>query len=760
MNIQASNFMNISSDKSSCVPADTEKLDDLNTPQREAVTAGKGPLLVLAGAGSGKTRVITRRIARLIDLGTPADSILAITFTNKAAGEMARRVRDLCPNGPTWILTFHAMCARILRQHSGRLGYENFSIYDEKDKTACIKRVLKKLSIDPVQFAPGRISRIISNAKNRLEGPDDFEERATGYSDLHIARAYQAYQSMLKEHQALDFDDLLFFTHTLLAEHDEVREELQARFSCILVDEYQDTNHVQYRILRLLAGAHRNICVTGDPDQAIYAWRGADIRNIMEFEKDYPDARVIKLEQNYRSTKTILGAAQGLIRHNSERKEKTLWSDQHTGAPIRILACTDPSHEAGQVADWINELGHNQIEWGDIAVFYRINAQSRQLEATLLERGILYRLAGAVAFYQRKEIKDIMAFLRVLVNPSDTTSLLRVINTPPRGIGKGSIAKLAALAEARKISLMEALPLAEEAGLGPAQQAAIERFCEIMEVLGALCDGPAQAVVEAAIDQTGYAISLQMPTADIQAETANQERLENLHELATAAGQYDEVDERGLMGFLEKAALASDVDQLAEDAQAVTLMTLHAAKGLEFPVVVVIGFEEGMIPHERSIDNPRSIEEERRLCYVGITRAMQKLMITHCRFRQQFGSFRRQIPSSFLREIPEALTKPEDLTGTAWPASSVSSVSSPSSSSTHKGEEKTIQSPSDFWPEEDMSQDPDDALHKGDHVQHPAFGEGVVLAISGFGPKQRITVDFPGMGKKKFLAQYAKFQKI
>jgi DNA helicase-2/ATP-dependent DNA helicase PcrA len=627
-------------------------LETLNPSQLEAVTHTEGPLLILAGAGSGKTRVLTHRISYLLDEGraTP-DEILAITFTNKAAGEMKDRVALLV--GPDskrmWVSTFHAFCARILRVHAEKLGYKReFTIYDGADQVRLTRRCIVELGKDPKRFNPRSFHAQISAAKNQLMDPHDYLRATEGYMAENVAEVYELYQRRLYENNAMDFDDLLMQTVALLEVFPEVRERYQRRFRYIHVDEYQDTNHAQYRLVNILAAAHRNLCVVGDDDQSVYSWRGADIRNILDFERDYPEAKVVKLEQNYRSTQTILNAANAVVANNASRKHKALWTAGDEGERIRLFTAADDYAEARYVVAEILRLKDAGASLRDVAVFYRTNAQSRTLEDVLVREGVPYQIVGGVRFYERAEIKDAMAYLAVISNPADSVSLERIINVPKRGLGAASVGRLVEHAQREGISLYEALAETEEAGLSGAARKACANVRGLFEGWRvAAREVPPSEMVEAVLDDSGYRKELEAE-GTIEAES----RLENLGELVNAAAEYERVEpEPTVDGFLQQQALYSEADQLSGDGRA-TLMTLHNAKGLEYDHVFVVGMEEGTFPHARSLDE-QNLEEERRLFYVGITRARKTLTLSYARVRSTYGEREYQMPSRFLTEIPE-----------------------------------------------------------------------------------------------------------
>ena len=641
-------------------------LDSLNPTQLDAVQHTEGPLLILAGAGSGKTRVLTHRVAHLIDQGLAApEEVLAITFTNKAAREMKERVALLV--GPDsrrmWVSTFHAFCARILRVHAEKLGYKReFTIYDGADQVRLVKRCIVELGKDPKRFSPRSFQAQISSAKNVLMAPDDFLRNTEGYIAENVAEVYDLYQKRLYENNAMDFDDLIMQTVALLELFPEVRERYQTRFRYIHVDEYQDTNHAQYRLVNILAAAHRNLCVVGDDDQSVYSWRGADIRNILDFERDYPEAKVVKLEQNYRSTQTILDAANAVVANNASRKAKELWTAGDEGDRIRVFAASDEYAEARFVVSEIERLIDDGTSARDISVFYRTNAQSRALEDVLVREGIPYQVVGGVRFYERAEIRDAMAYLAVIANPDDSGSLERIINVPKRGIGNTSVAKLQDHANKSGITLYEALSEADAAGLTGAARKSCKAVRDLFEGLRvAAVEVPPTDLIGAVLDESGYRKELEAEDT-IEAES----RLENLEELINAAREYERVEpEPTLAGFLQEQALYSDQDTMTSEGGSVTLMTLHNAKGLEFSHVFVVGMEEGTFPHARSLDE-HNLEEERRLAYVGITRARKTLTLTHARLRSSWGEREYRMPSRFLSEIPDEYksgTVPSTLAG-------------------------------------------------------------------------------------------------
>ena len=693
-------------------------LSGLNGPQHEAVTHGEGPLLILAGAGSGKTRVLTHRIAHLIatDAAKP-NEILAITFTNKAAGEMRERAELLVGRRvrAMWVMTFHSACARMLRAHADRLGYtRQFTIYDQADSRRLVKRCLDDLGIDPKRFTPGSMQAQISDAKNKLRDADAYGQMVGSFFEQTVADVYRSYERELHRMNAMDFDDLLVRAVNVLELFAEVRELYATAFRHVLVDEYQDTNHAQYRWLQLLAGEHRNLMVVGDDSQAIYGFRGADIRNILEFEDTFPDARVIKLEQNYRSTQTILDAANAVIRNNRGQKPKSLWTDLGQGDEIKIRELEDEHAEGRFVAGEIQRLVDEGVSRSEIAVFYRTNAQSRVLEDTLVRAEIAYQVIGGTKFYERAEIKDAIAYMTVLVNPQDVGAFTRIVNSPRRGIGTTSVSRVLAFANTIGVSVWEAASdPAQIPRLGPAAVKAIGRFMGTMHVLRERAESaaPISALLKETLQESGYLEALEAERT-IEA----QGRLENLEELINVAAEYDAggQEEPSLADFLQQVALVSDADERADDEGLVTLMTLHNAKGLEYPIVFMIGCEEGVFPHSRALDEG-GLEEERRLCYVGITRAERDLYLTYARTRTVFGARAFGAPSRFIAEIPNRLTdrdeqRPRGLASVRARATSWSSKASP-----------------EPWAEADHPAPI--AYRLGDDVVHPTFGDGVVTGV-------------------------------
>jgi DNA helicase-2/ATP-dependent DNA helicase PcrA len=712
-------------------------LADLNEAQREAVTTTEGPLLVVAGAGSGKTRVLTYRVAHLlVACGVQPNEILAITFTNKAAGEMRERIEGML--GPVaraiWILTFHAACGRILRREAQRLGYRsNFTIYDQADQLRLVRQCLEELERDPKRFVPRGIHTQISNAKNQLVGPDEYASRVASFYDQTVADVYGLYQRRLFASNAVDFDDLLMLTVDVLQRFPEARERWAKTFRYVLVDEYQDTNHAQYVLLGLLAGEHGNLMAVGDPDQAIYGFRGADIRNILEFERDFPGTRTIALEQNYRSTNSILGAANAVIEHNRERKEKHLWSELGEGEPVRVLEVEDERAEAHFVAVEIAglvELGYARRE---IAVVYRTNAQSRALEDVLVRQGIDYQVIGGPRFYERAEIKDAIAYLQVIDNPYDAVSLTRIANRPRRGVGDTSLARLATFAGGEEISLWEALGRADEAALATASLRSVQSLHSLLQSLmaGAL-DLHVSEIVERVLERTAYRDFLLATHPKWEAEG----KIENLEELVGVGREYEATAaEPTLSGFLQEISLYSDQDSIRDDGDSgqVTLMTLHNAKGLEFRAVFVLGLEEGIFPHARSIEE-NDIEEERRLCYVGMTRAKERLTMLHASRRSLYGRSEPRLASRFLDELPVEGVRRERLAPASWAG---------------YGGQPPAREP---VPRAELP-----SLSTGDAVRHQSLGAGIVTRIE---PDGVVTVRFEDGSERRLMLEYAPLERI
>ena len=756
--------------------------DTLNEPQREAVLHTDGPLLILAGAGSGKTRVLTHRIAYLIEeMGVNPWNILAITFTNKAAGEMRQRVDDLVGFGSEsiWVSTFHSMCVRILRRFIDRLGYDNrFTIYDTDDQKTLMKAVCKKVDIDTKQFKERMLLSVISSAKNEMILPEEFELNAGGdFAQLKIAKVYREYEAQLKANNALDFDDLLVKTVQLLQTQPDVRENYQERFRYIMVDEYQDTNTVQFKLVSLLAGKYRNLCVVGDDDQSIYKFRGANIRNILDFEKEYPDAKVIKLEQNYRSTENILNAANGVISNNKGRKDKTLWTANGEGEKICLKQFDTAYDEAEFIAEDIKKEVRDGASYNDSAVLYRTNAQSRLLEEKFIAMNIPYKIVGGINFYARREIKDILAYLKTVDNGQDDLAVRRIINVPKRGIGLTTINRIQEAADARGISFYDAL-LAPEMIPGAGRSAAkLNSFAALIEYFKGQAEKESLTdLLNEILDMTGYTQNLEADD-EIDAES----RLQNIEELLNKAAAYEEDcedrDEKAtLSGFLEEVALVADIDSLEEDQDYVVLMTLHSAKGLEFPHVYLAGMEDGLFPSYMTItgDDPEELEEERRLCYVGITRAEQKLTLTCARKRMVRGETKRNPISRFISEIPpELLDTGRSSAGNTYSGGfgfgNADDIESGTFAGTGRGGHfgkaygAAVKKPfTALTKGSQLTAQKSDKLSYGvgDRVRHVKFGEGTVLDIKEGGRDFEVTVEFDTAGVRKMFAMFAKLVKI
>ena len=724
---------------------DSELLESLNPSQRHAVAAVDGPVLVVAGAGSGKTRVLTYRIAHLIrDLGVSPYAILAITFTNKAATEMRERVARLVGGNVAdgmWVSTFHSACVRILRREAPRLGYRSsFSIYDEADSLRLVTLSVKDLDLDPKRFPPKAIRAAISKAKNELIDYETYAQSDSGFYHEKVADVYRLYQQRLVEASAVDFDDILMLTVEIFRAFPEVLAHYQDRFRYILVDEYQDTNHAQYALVKLLAAGHRNVFVVGDSDQSVYAFRGADMRNILDFEKDYDDARVVLLEQNYRSTQNILDAANAVIANNAARKPKRLWTDEGAGDPVFAFEAEDEHEEAAFVAEQIRDLERDGVALSDVALFYRTNAQSRVIEEVFVRYGLAYQVVGGLKYYDRREVKDAVAYLRAVVNPDDQVALKRVINVPRRAIGDTSVAHVDRFAERAGIGFMEGLRRADRNDrLTARAQRSIGEFVSIIDHLRERIDDGPRAVIQAVLDETGY---LDMIRAERTIEAMGRE--ENLRELVSAVADFEE-NGPVTMGpadwaelnpaarlelFLESISLVADVDSMEETDQ-VTLMTLHNAKGLEFPVVFVTGMEEGVFPHMRSLGDPDQLEEERRLAYVGITRAEQRLYLTRAWNRNLYGQSQYNGPSRFLSEVPEELLN--TMKRTKQLKHAAADASHPTVS--------------------------DADITSGDLVRHAHWGDGIVREVVGSGDRAEAVVEFDE-GDKRLLLAWAPLKKV
>ncbi len=796
-------------------------LDDLTDPQVEAVTHVDGPLLVVAGPGSGKTRTITRRIAYLVRrVGIAPWHVLAITFTNKAAGEMRERVAELLTPRQARALTvctFHSLCARLCRMYADRLGLTaNYSIYDTADQQRAVKQALEALDMSTGNFPPSKVLAAISNAKNELLGPEAFAGLSHDFYSKKIAQVYKKYEAILQKNNAQDFDDLLLNCVSLLKNHPDVLDELRARFQYLMIDEYQDTNHAQFTLANALASEHKNLCVTGDPDQSIYGWRGANIKNILEFETHYPNANTVRLEQNYRSTKTILAAADALISNNAQRKNKSLWTDNEIGDPVRVVTCRDEQHEARWLVDHLRDLHVQQgIAWSGMAIFYRVNSLSRVIEDALRTAAIPYQIARGTAFYDRKEIKDAIAFLRAIANPTDEVALLRIINTPARGISAASVKTMRAHAVAHQMTLNQILERPEQVtALNNRAVNSIARFGKLMRGwCDTIASGDGEEItlryfVEQVLRESGLEDYYRNDKSD-----ADDDRILNLGELISGVQQFEtelaemelELDEAGaieddleieqdnearesidadndsaseailddptnpfdpitdgisgdltrldvrLSLFLERVALISDADAVDDDQGTVTLMTLHAAKGLEFPVVAMLAVEEGLLPHERARDDPSEKEEERRLCFVGMTRARRHLLMTNARYRTIFGQKTPAMGSSFLRELPhdaiEAIDETEEHSTGGWGQSG-------------RGDYGADEDMGDDDPYADEAEQEARQFAPGTLVRHPDFGMGRVVSLGRVGMHTRARVEFPTSGVKTLILQYARLEKV
>lgn len=742
-------------------------LEGLTAAQREAVLHVQGPLLILAGPGSGKTRVVTHRIAHLLQTGVTGRQILALTFTNKAADEMRSRVERLWPGHGVWLSTFHRFCARLLRQYASLVGIgDNYSIYDTDDSGKLLRRTLADLKLSTATFTPEAVASAISWAKNNLIPARSYTPRPGHAVGSVVQQVYPVYQDRLRNSNAVDFDDLLLHVALLLKDSPEVRQELDERYRFILVDEYQDTNLAQYAIVRALSIDHPNLAVTGDPDQSIYGWRGANLQNILEFEKDFPQVRVVRLERNYRSTKRILHLAGQLICHNIKRKKKDLFTENDEGSPVRLVSYPTQKEEAEQiVAQIAQQISDGGRRPRDFAIFYRINALSRAFEFALREHGIPYQMVNGLEFFQRKEIKDVLAYLRLVNNPQDTEALLRVINTPTRGIGKKAIEHLSTHARHHGCALLDAVrEAAGIEGLGKRAVESVARFGALVDRLTAAATGPVEELMGLVMSETGYQAALK----ESEDET-DQDRLANIEELLTVAREFDEryAGTGPLESFLEEASLVNDIDAFEAENDRVTLMTLHASKGLEFPVVFLTAVEEGLLPHERSRMNPDQLEEERRLMFVGITRAQNELQISTAQYRDFRGQRKMTIPSQFLMELPREEMDVQDLepivpawTEPVWeapepvatrPIATIPGVLGlnlmTAAELASQGQSAPPASPETF--------------HHGMLVRHPKYGLGRIAALSGTGAGRKATVDFAGgAGRMKFVLEHSPLRPV
>ncbi|MGE0374713.1 MAG: ATP-dependent helicase [Planctomycetaceae bacterium] len=736
-------------------------MEDLTPSQQQAVAHRDGPLLVLAGPGSGKTRVVTRRIANLVESGVPPREILAITFTNKAAGEMAERVETILPAANVWVSTFHRFCARLLRRHASIVGlHANFTILDTGDQRAALRRVMHALNLDPVHCPPTRIAWHISTAKNDLITADDFArrhaERIGDHTQAAAAKVYPAYQNWLLESNAVDFDDLLVHVATMLGAHEELRAELDERFRYILVDEYQDTNIAQYQIVRALSQQFPNLCVTGDPDQSIYGWRGARIANILRFEQDYPGARIIRLEDNFRSTQAILRSADSLIACNTQRKAKRLITENPEGSPVRLLRFPDSHHEAESIARQIREtVDSGDRAYCDIAIFYRVNSLSRQLEHALRRHRVPFQIAAGVAFYDRAEVKDLLGYLRLIYNPADRAAFLRAVNSPLRGLGKTSQDRLIAWAQREGIDAVAAAKRADEVPkLSRRAVTAYHKFAGMIDDFSLADSGSVENLLTTVIDRTGY--TKLWEGSPVEQE---QQQLANVQELVAAARQFDVTfgDETSLEGFLEQACLVNETDSLDDSSGQVTLMTLHAAKGLEFPVVYIVGVEQGLLPHERSLkaEDSREIEEERRLLFVGMTRAKQELLLTETSRRSLQGRDLLTIRSPFIQEIEcdtvDCIAEP---VLPAWQREQIQDNLAERRKSAGDGpidfeRKPLLMTAADLLNGTKTAVDIPQGFRQGMLVRHPRYGRGSVVATDGFGARRTVTVRFEESGESK-----------
>ncbi len=762
----------------------------LNPAQKQAVEHTDGPLLIMAGAGSGKTKVLTCKVANLLAKGVSPWSILAITFTNKAATEMRERVDRMIGEGAkdVWLSTFHSFCARFLRREVEATGMykRNFVIYDSSDSQVVIKDCLKELNLDPKQYAPSSIQNAISNAKNQLMGPKAMARDADNFFQQKVAEVYALYAKKLRTNNAMDFDDLLMVSVLLLEEHEEIRVKYQNRFKYILVDEYQDTNGAQYQLTKILAAKHHNLCVVGDADQSIYGWRGADIRNIMDFEEDYPEARTIKLEQNYRSTKNILAAANAVIEHNINRKKKELWTENATGEKLTIYEARDERDEAEFIATTVmKQKTIFNASYGDMAVLYRTNAQSRVVEETFMRRGIPYTMVGGLKFYDRKEIKDILAYLRVIYNPLDTVSLLRIINVPKRGLGATTVAKLADFAENNGLTLFDVISSEETLSQIPGITARVKKPLElfstfIFQFMGYQANMRIDDLIEKVLEESGYLRELQE-----EKKPENESRIENLKEFIGVARDFQKTEDNpNLENFLSTLSLVSDIDNAELEDDRITLMTLHSAKGLEFPTVFMVGMEEGLFPHSRTLMDDNEIEEERRTCYVGITRAQRKLYLTCAQQRTIYGKTSMSTPSRFLEEIPEEYTERLVPRVNAYGFANANHYGAQqrSGTMTFRPSASQMGSGANFSDKAKSALEVMNAMQKrgvnvqpktgvirpdtsvkwkvGDKAQHGKWGVGTVVSVKGEGEEVELKIAFPGQGVKGLMQKYAPISKV
>lgn len=737
------------------LPTERELLADLTEDQQAAVTHAEGPLLILAGAGSGKTRVITRRVAYLLQQGVKPWNILAITFTNKAAGEMRARVEALVPGNKVVVCTFHSLGARLLRQYADRLNIDkNFTIYDTDDRNKLVKDALAALDMEEGKITPERLGGAISKAKNQLLTPGQFERSANDFFSQTVAKVYAGYEKRLRAANGMDFDDLLYLPAMALKTNEEFRRDLDAKFRYVLIDEYQDTNLAQYEIAKRLSMDHPNLCVVGDPDQSIYKWRGSDIKNILDFERDYPGARIITLSKNYRSTKGILHAASTLIANNKQRKKKGLLTDNVEGEPVRIITFDNGLDEAEGVVLRIKEaVAQGRFRYRDHAIFMRINALTRSLESAFVKHGVPFQIVKGLAFYERKENRDVLAYLRLLVNPQDTVSFLRAVNEPARGIGKTSLDKLTVYAEKMEIShFAAASQIAMIPEIKGKASTGLRDFYRLITDLRSQLDLPPHELIRLVLEKSGYRKMLEG-----MADEEDADRIANVEEVITAAKQFHDADPSRTLGdFLEQVALAADVDGWDEEADRVSVMTLHSSKGLEFPVVFVLAVEEGLLPHQRSIDNPEELEEERRLCFVGMTRAMKELYLCHARMREFRGQIRYSVESSFLRELPESVERVDQSMSRNFARSAADTYRAKVAPSANDWAATSATRPA--LPAVSTSAGLEDVLEKGAIVQHEEYGIGSVTDVTGFGAMKRVKIRFPSSGEKVFVANKVKLK--
>ena len=747
-------------------------LDGLNPAQREAASITSGPVLILAGAGSGKTRTLTHRLAHLIENGVPPFGILAVTFTNKAAGEMKERIARLIGERAArmlWVGTFHSTGVRFLREHGDHIGLSrSFTIYDSDDSRTLVKRIFRTSGIDEKIIKPQAINSEISNAKNQLWTPDKYGRKSDHRFKQIITDIYRRYQTHLNQNNAVDFDDLLMLPVRLFREYPEVLQRYQDRFQHLLIDEYQDTNHAQYLLVKMLAKKSRNICAVGDDDQSIYGWRGADISNILNFEEDYPEAKIVRLEQNYRSTKRIIAAAGAVVRNNRHRKGKELWTDNSEGEQIKVVCLEDELDESRWIQRTILSLRDEGKRFRDMVILYRTNAQSRAIEEAFVRSGqpIPYSIVGGLRFYERKEIKDVLAYLRIILNPQDSESILRIVNVPKRGVGKQTVQKLMEIARTQRVGLMDAMRLVEESGLPARAANPIRKLVDLLDELISQREVlPAAEMINRILSDTGYRALLKSDNS-VEAER----RLENLEELVTAASTFAEVnDDTTLQAFLEEVTLVADIDSWQDADDKVTLMTVHSAKGLEFPVVFISGLEERLFPLGNSEEDPEQIEEERRLFYVALTRAEERVHLTLARRRRRYDEWLDTIPSRFINELPE-----EHLDTTGFQRESRSTarrlaqvdvpreftrnepVRRPGSKRTPAGRPVAAEEHSQVTPDYDtFSQDVEEFLQVGRYVFHQVFGRGQIMSHEGRGRDLKIIVRFENGQKKKILVRAA-----